>query len=186
MTTEIAPILAELQTDHRNMARLLSMLETCANGIYDESEDDVELMLDIMHYMTVYPDAVHHPKEDLLYTELRAARPDLSQGMGRIADEHDAIATQSLKLRDQLQEVINGVAVERKALVAETLRYVDALRKHMRWEESDLFLRLQQLVASGHAHIESGALLSRRDPLFGSEVERRFQALYRSLEQNAH
>lgn len=186
MTTEIAPILKELQTDHRNMAQLLSMLERCANGIYDEVDADIELMLDIMHYMTVYPDAVHHPKEDLLYSELRAARPDLSQGMGRVADEHSTIASQSIRLRDQLHEAVNGVAVGRKALVADTLRYVEALRRHMRWEESDLFLRLQQLVAGGHPNIESAKMLSKQDPLFGAEVEERFKALYRSLEEHAH
>ena len=49
------------------MAQLLMLLENQTEAIFSEDHSDLELMVDIMHYMTVYPDAVHHPKEDKLY-----------------------------------------------------------------------------------------------------------------------
>ena len=73
-----ATFLAELREDHKNMALMLKLLERESNRIYDGDEPDYELLQDIMHYMTVYPDAVHHPKEDRIYAELKAFRPDLS------------------------------------------------------------------------------------------------------------
>ena len=36
---------------------------------------DYELMLDIMFYMTHYPDAVHHPKEDLAFAKIAERQP---------------------------------------------------------------------------------------------------------------
>ena len=181
MTTPIAPILADLRQDHRNMARLLNLLEQQTEAIYDEDETGLDLMVDIMHYMTVYPDAVHHPKEDKLYAELRAARPDLSRDMGRITDEHRAIGDQSSQLHDKLVAAASGNMVRRKELVGDALRYIKSLRAHMRWEESDLFRRLDEMVADGHDSIVVSTVVDHHDPLFGSKVEARFQSLYRSI-----
>lgn len=163
------------------MARLLNLLEEQAEQIFGGDESSVELMADIMHYMTLYPDVVHHPKEDKLYAELRAARPDLSQGMARISDEHHTIGDQSVLLRDKLVEAISGNLVRRTEIVADTLRYVEMLRAHMRWEESDLFRRLDRMVADGHKTIKASTFVVLHDPLFGTTVEARFQALYKAI-----
>ncbi|HNP62283.1 MAG TPA: hemerythrin domain-containing protein [Woeseiaceae bacterium] len=181
MPIKVAPILAELRQDHRNMARLLSLLEQQSEAIFDEETSDLERMVDIMHYLTVYSDAVHHPKEDRLYAELRAARPDLSQGMGRVCDEHHTLSLQSAQLRDKLVEANSGNFVRRKEIVADALRYVGSLREHMRWEESDLFRRLDVMVAEGHDEIESSTLVDHRDPLFGATIEARFKALFDAI-----
>ena len=68
MRIKLARILEELREDHRNLTRLLDLLENECRDIPDEGEPDMDLLHDIMHYMTVYPDAIHHPREDLVYT----------------------------------------------------------------------------------------------------------------------
>lgn len=181
MSTEIAPMLAELRQDHRNMARLLNLLERQTQTIFDGEESELELMVDVMRYMTGYPDAVHHPKEDKLYAELRAARPDLAKGMSRVSDEHRVIGDQGVLLRDKLEEAASGNLVRRNALVAESLRYVGSLRAHMRWEESDLFRRLDRMVKDGHDVIRVSTIVDHRDPLFGATLEARFQSLYNAI-----
>ena len=181
MSTEIAPMLAELRQDHRNMARLLNLLEGQSQAIFDGAESDLDLMVDVMRYMTGYPDAVHHPKEDKLYAELRAARPDLAKGMSRVSDEHRVIGDQGVMLRDRLEEAASGNMVRRKDLVADALRYVSTLRSHMRWEESDLFRRLDRMVKDGHAVIEVSTVLDFRDPLFGATLEAQFKSLYDAI-----
>jgi len=84
------------------MALMLNILERQSNRIYEGKEPDYELLHDIMHYMTVYPDTVHHPKEDCIYAELKAARPDLATGFERITMDHRHIAELSIKLRDDV------------------------------------------------------------------------------------
>lgn len=163
------------------MARLLSLLEQQAQGIFDGAETELGLMVDVMRYMTGYPDAVHHPKEDRLYAELRAARPDLAKGMSRVSDEHRMIGDLGNLLRNRLEEAVSGNMVLRKDLVADALRYVGSLRAHMRWEESDLFRRLDRMVKDGHELIEASTMLDYRDPLFGAALELRFQALYDAI-----
>jgi len=181
MSNEIAPILAELRQDHRNMARLLNLLERQTETIFEGADSELELMVDVMRYMTAYPDAVHHPKEDKLYAELRAARPDLAKGMSRVSDEHHMIGEQGLLLSEKLEEAAAGNPVQRKELVADSLRYVGSLRAHMRWEESDLFRRLDRMVKEGHDVIQVSTMVDHRDPLFGATIEARFQTLYNAI-----
>ena len=66
MTILLADLLNDLREDHRNMSIMLDLLSSQIEHIRDGERPDYELIHDIMRYMTVYSDAVHHPKEDLL------------------------------------------------------------------------------------------------------------------------
>lgn len=181
MDKNVSKVLGELRQDHRNMSLLLNLLELQSNRLFDGADVDFELMHDIMHYMTVYPDVVHHPKEDRIYAELKAARPDLSRGFDRITEDHRHIASLSMKLRNELATVEAGGIVEKKQVVADALRYVNSLRGHMQWEELDLFRRIEEMVAEGHNLIEAATFLQTSDPVFGAEVEADFSRLFDSV-----
>jgi len=184
MNKNAATILAELREDHKNMALLLDLLERESNRIYEGDEPDYELLEDIMRYMTVYPDAVHHPKEDRLYAELKAARPDLSTGFERITMDHRHIADLSVKLRDDIGAINSGNPIRRNAVVADSLRYVNTLRGHMQWEELDLFRRVDEMIRMGHDRFETANFVHDADPLFGAEVENSFGRLVRHIREH--
>lgn len=182
MSKDVMQILAELRLDHRNMALLLNLLEREANRLYDGEEPDYDLMHDVMQYMTIYPDAVHHPKEDLLYAELKAARPDLSAGFEKIRNDHRDIAELGTRARDDLASIASDAFVNRKTIVADALRYVNTLRDHMRWEDTDLFRRCEEMAAAGHDLVVDSTLVGRGDPLFGEEAQARFSNLLKGIE----
>lgn len=184
MNNDLAGILAELRTDHRNMAIMLDVLEQESNKLYDGHDADFDLVHDVMRYMTVYPDAVHHPKEDLVYAELRAARPDLAEGLDRVPAEHRELADLGLKLRHDVESILSGTALRRNVVVADALRYVKRLREHMDFEESDLFVRLDELVLEGHSLTMESDVRSLSDPVFGPDVEKRFGKLFDSIQQS--
>ena len=182
MDSNASTVIAELREDHKNMALMLRLLERESNRIYEGEEPDYELLQDIMHYMTVYPDAVHHPKEDRLYAELKAFRPDLSTGFARITMDHRHIAELSLKLRNDIESINSGNPVRRNAVVADALRYVNTLRGHMQWEELDLFRRVDEMIQAGHDVLDTANFTHRSDPVFGPEVEENFGRLVKSVQ----
>jgi hemerythrin-like domain-containing protein len=183
MEQNVANVLSELRQDHRNMSVMLNLLELESNRLFEGEDTDFELLHDIMHYMTVYPDVVHHPKEDRIYAELKAVRPDLSSGFDRITVDHRQIARLSVRLRNDVASVNAGGVVRRKSVVADMLRYVNTLRGHMQWEELDLFRRIEEMIAEGHELIETATILQTSDPVFGKQVEAKFLRLYESLEE---
>ena len=185
MDKNAATVLAELREDHKNMALMINLLERESNRIYAGEEPDYELLHDVMHYMTVYPDAVHHPKEDRLYAELKAFRPDLSTGFERITMDHRHIAELSMKLRDDIAAINAGSPIKRNAVVADALRYVNTLRGHMQWEELDLFRRVDEMIRMGHDMFDTANLVHQADPVFGPEVEENFGRLVDCIREEA-
>ena len=183
MSNELANLLAELRTDHKNMSLMLDLLESESERLYNGQDGDYELMADVMRYMTVYPDAIHHPKEDRVYAELKAVRPDLSAGFEKIVHDHRELAALGTKLRTDVEAIMSGTALRRNVIVADALRYVKRLREHIRWEERDLFIRVEEMVHDGHSTIVDSELLDKTDPVFGPEVEERFGKLFKSIEQ---
>ncbi len=160
------------------MSLLLDMIETETNRMYSGDGADLDLIHDIMIYMTSYPDAVHHPKEDRLYAELKAARPDLSQGMSKVTSEHRSIAEQGQALLVAIEQHVVSNADHENTIIENSLRYVDALRKHMHWEEHDLFRRVEKMIREGHDVVDTAVFVQLSDPVFGARVEKVFARLY--------
>ncbi|MDZ7643577.1 MAG: hemerythrin domain-containing protein [Woeseiaceae bacterium] len=185
MPANVVRIVRELREDHRNMSLLLDLIEREADRLFDGRDADYELLHDIMRYMTVYPDAVHHPKEDRLYGEMRDVRPDLTSGFQRISLDHRKISEMGVQIRNDLASIEAGSMISRKSVVAEALRYVNALRSHMQWEELDLFKRCLAMAEEGHEFLEAGESGLAGDPLFGPATEAQFAGLLRRIRELA-
>lgn len=185
MSHEIAQILQELRQDHRNMAIMLNLLELQSARIHDGGEPDFELLHDILSYLTVYSDAVHHPKEDLIYAKLWSRGPQVSAGLDCVEEEHREIAKLGHVLRRDIEAIIAGAAVKRDLVIADTFAYAEHLRNHMRWEEDDLFLRADKLVAESASLTVDASNLDTDDPVFGEQPEAIFENLLRSIQEAA-
>jgi len=58
----MATIIDHLETDHRNFAGLLKILDRELDSIAAIKEPDYPLMALVLDYLLTYPDQVHHPK----------------------------------------------------------------------------------------------------------------------------
>ena len=181
MAEEVTRILDELFQDHRNMTLVLDLIERESLCIRDDSAADFDLLQDIMQYMAVYPDAVHHPKEDRLYEELKLAHPEWTGGFERISLDHHNIAEQGRKLRDAFAAVQSDALVNRERLADEALQYVNNLRNHMQWEELDLFERCRAMATQGHRFVTHDRVESKSDPLFGRSVHSAYERLFEHI-----
>ena len=103
MSNAATDLLKELRLDHRNMAILLNLLQDEADRIESDDDIDYELAHEIMRYMTVYSDAVHHPREDLTGAET-CGRP----GEGRSATQGTGRTWQPVAQRYRSHSVGNG------------------------------------------------------------------------------
>jgi hemerythrin-like domain-containing protein len=181
METDTRQLLKELREDHRNMTQVLNVLEQVGESARGGKDPDFELVDEIMRYMTVYPDAVHHPKEDIVYDELKSNRPELADGLDGIPKDHQEIAVLGMKLRDDVEAIIAGAAVLRVQLVGDVIEYVVRLRKHMQWEEDDLFQRIDEMIGEQSVAVDVEAFQHIKDPVFELEVESAFRRLMDSL-----
>lgn len=181
MEAEARTLMQELRADHRNMAIVLDLLADLVEQASSGKDPDFELFDEIMRYMTVYPDAVHHPKEDIMYEQLRTKRPDLAEDLENVPVDHREIAQLGSSLRDDVEAINAGAAVRREKLVNDTTKYVDRLRAHMGWEERDLFKRIDSMLDSEPQEFDVSEFEHIKDPVFELEIEAGFRRLLASL-----
>ena len=185
MTISVSSLLADLRADHRNMALLLELLEVQTDRLLACEEPDYDLMRDIMIYMTSYPDTVHHPKEDLIYTHLKTVRPGIGDWLERIEGEHHDIRTLGTNLRNDIEAIESGTVMRRCLVIAGLRRYLKKLRQHMSWEERDLFTLADDLQGEENWSTIAWPDSETSDPLFGPEVQHRFRRLMARIQQLA-
>ena len=183
MRIKLARILDELREDHRNLTRLLDLLEAECRDVPDDGEPDMELLLDIMHYMTIYPDAIHHPREDLVYTAMREHCTDLADGLENVPSDHREIAELGVTLREDIEAIISGAAVTRQHLLEDLVNYVGHLRRHMEWEEADLFPRADSLARDKETATVDVSMYMGDDPVFGATTAKSLTNLLANLQR---
>lgn len=181
MATDTGQLLTELRKDHRDMAVVLNVLADSVAAAERGENPDFELVEEIMRYMTVYPDAVHHPKEDVVYAELQRLRPELASSLEDIPRDHREIAELGIALRDDATAVVAGVAIRREKFVDDCNNYVKRLRNHMMWEEDQLFPLVDELLEDQALTVDVEPYLLIRDPVFELEIEPAFQRLVGAL-----
>lgn len=181
MESEARTLMKELRQDHRNMSIVLDVLEDVVREASSGHDPDFELVDEIMRYMTVYPDAVHHPKENIIYEQLRAKRPDLSADLDDVPADHDDIAELGSALRDDVEAINAGAAVRRQKFIEDTSGYVNRLREHMGWEERDLFRRIDSMLDAEEHEFDVKEFEHIKDPVFELEIEAGFRRLLASL-----
>jgi hemerythrin-like domain-containing protein len=181
MDTDARELMTELRDDHRNMTVVLDLLDGIVEEMEAGRDPDCELFDEIMRYMTVYPDAVHHPKEDVVYEQLRQARPDLSDHLDHVPNDHNDIAHLGSLLRDEVEAINAGAAVRRERMIEDTAAYVQRLRNHIRWEEEDLFPRIDKMLDAEPHKVDVSQYEHIKDPVFELEIEAGFRRLIASL-----
>ena len=181
METDARESLSELLNEQDNMSRVLDLMDGIIVEMERGKDPDFELFDEIMRYMTVYPDAVHHPKEDIVYGQLAQERPDLCEGLDNVPDDHKDIAHLGSLLRGEVEAVNAGAAVRREKMIEDTTSYVRRLRNHMAWEDEDLFKRIDRMLDAQPHTVDVSAYKHIKDPVFELEIEAGFRRLLDSL-----
>lgn len=174
----MSQVLESLHNDHKNIARLLNLLERSLEEFREGDNSQLRLMTDILHYMVQYPDIAHHPREDLVTDKLRERDP----ATGAIADElesqHEKIKGLGAELYDMLYSASRGAMTPRDRLVEMCQEYLAINRSHMDIEESEALPRARHALTEADWTEIASALTPADDPLFGKIVHQSYQELY--------
>src|SRR5215468_7744826 len=101
-------------TEHVNFAALLDLLEVQLDRFHRGEAPDYELMLDVMFYMTHYPDVLHHPKEDLAFERIAERDAAARQTVDTLSGEHSLLKRDGDALVIALDDIVNGSITSRE------------------------------------------------------------------------
>ena len=97
MPGETPPIIQQLIRDHRNMARLLDVLQEELERYRQTKSADFEILSRIVDYVRNFPELRHHPREDLIFRHLEYRDPAGARQAEAILAEHWEMAALTRK-----------------------------------------------------------------------------------------
>ena len=174
------PVAAWLE-DHANFAKLLNLLEGQLNLFHRGQTPNYALMLDIMCYMTHYPDLLHHPREDRAFEIVKKRLPSLAPRIDELMAEHVVAVRSSAQMVEDLDAIVNGAILPRASVEAPGRDYIEHFRHHMAREEADLFPIVTNTLTLLDWAVIDAAITPATDPLFGSDALRQYEVLRREI-----
>jgi hemerythrin-like domain-containing protein len=179
--TTMSNQISKWKAEHADFIRLLGILKSEIGLFHEQAEANYELMLDIVYYLTQYPDRFHHPREDIAFGRLVERDASAQLRVRELLGEHKVIASSGKRLVEQLNGILAGAILEREAVEVGAATYIVYYRQHMAREEADLFPRLADVLGSEDWKAVDEAITPEADPLFGSKIGQRYEQLHRQI-----
>ena len=170
-----------LRQEHRNIEKLLRVLEQ-ELSVFDRGDrPNYEVVVGIIDYFKDYPESCHHPKEDMIFDKLKSRDPAATAKIGDLHAEHEEGASRLRWAAQAVERVLSDQDLLRET-VDEIIRdFIDHERQHMKMEEQIFFpTALNALRPKDWADIAL-KLADRRDPLYGPDLEQKFNMLRRKI-----
>jgi hemerythrin-like domain-containing protein len=170
-----------LSAEHSCLLSLLDILRESADKLMPGKVPDYPMLMDIIHYLTYYPDQYHHSRENLVFTRLEQKIPKFKSKLDRLIREHKILADCNLKLLSELEKIDSGRPADRKKLHQNIIRYIDDYEKHIRFEDREVFP-----LATGDIDLRFWRRLKQKthfidDPLFGDDVNFKYYRLEKAI-----
>ncbi|HXX06506.1 MAG TPA: hemerythrin domain-containing protein [Pseudolabrys sp.] len=170
-----------LLDEHRNIEKLLLVLEQ-ELSVFDHTESpDYEILQAIVEYFLEYPESYHHPKEDIIFEKLKLRDPTAVATVGNVEAEHQLETERLHRFAQAVDAILAGREYPRQNFHNVVREFIDHQRQHMHKEEEILYpATLKSLRAEDWAEIDA-RLTSRDDPLFGGARKKKFDALRQTV-----
>ncbi len=170
-------IIERLSKEHRNIEKLLAVLERELEVFDRGDRPDYEVIRTVISYFEVYPEVYHHPQEDLVIAKLRTRDPVAAAKVGDLAREHQKGAERLRRVAHAVESVLADREIPRQNIDAIVRDFIAHERRHIMMEDRDFFpAALEALKPQDWAEIAS-AVTGHKDPLFSDATEERFDAL---------
>ena len=101
-------IIERLSQEHRNIEKLLAILERELEVFNHGDRPDLKVIRAVISYFEPYPEVYHHPQEDLVFAKLEIRDPAAAAKVGDLAREHQRGAERLRRVAHAVDSVLAG------------------------------------------------------------------------------
>ena len=176
-------IIERLSREHRNVEKLLVILERELSLFARGERPDYEVIHGVIAYFQVYPDACHHPLEDIVFERLKLRDRAAAARIGDLAADHRRGAERLRRVAHAVEGVLDGREFLRQTVNDIIGDFIEQERRHMAMEERDFFpAAVKSLQPQDWAEI-AARLTDQTDPLLSDVVEEKFEVVRKHILQ---
>jgi hemerythrin-like domain-containing protein len=173
-------IIEILQQEHRNIEKLLDVLEQELN-VFDRGErPDYEVVGAVIDFFKNYPDTCHHPKEDVIYEKFKQRAPAKAAQTADLQADHRAGAVRLARVAQAVDAVLNDQDLLRESVDHLVRDFIAGERKHIAIEDGQVF---PAIVAALQPADWADIALTLADR-YGSPAEPDFEEQFSTLRRN--
>ncbi len=132
-------VIEVLRQEHRNIEKLLDVMEQELD-VFDHGErPDDEVIGAVVDFFARYPDACHHPKEDIVYEKFKVRAPQRAASIPDLEAEHRQGALRLRRVADAIAKVLNDEDLVRDSVDRIVRDFIDSERRHIVFEDQIVF-----------------------------------------------
>ena len=176
-------MLNRLLLEHDNILRKLNLLEMQFLDMCRGKSPDYSLMRSILVYIQEYPEQIHHPLEDMIYSIL-LERSDEVEFVQDLITEHTQLEVDTRILRESLESMKNGF-VSKEKLKRQLSKFLVGQRHHIYIEEVEVYPAVQRVLTKNDWKKLQAMVPLLDDPFFGRRTRNDYEVLYREIEERS-
>ena len=176
-------MLNRLLLEHDHILRKLNLLELQYLDMCRGKIPDYSLMRSIIVYIQEYPEKIHHPLEDMIFSIL-IERADDVDFVQELITEHTQLEVVTRRLRESLELLSNGI-VSMEELEQQLSEFLVGQRRHIYLEEAEVYPLVQSVLTKDDWKKLHSAVPVLDEPLFGRRTREDYERLYREIEDNS-
>jgi nucleotide-binding universal stress UspA family protein/hemerythrin-like domain-containing protein len=179
----MSQLLQALYDEHRTIAAVLRAMKQLVRDKRERGASiDREAFRAMIYYLDVFPERVHHPKEEhYLFEQLALRSPEAQAIVAELSCEHAGGADAIRRLQQASVRYEEAGEREFEELAKAVDHYVERYYAHMRKEESQLIPLAEKLLTKEDWAKCEAAFAAHHDPLSGAEQEKDLEKLYARL-----
>lgn len=176
-------MLNRLLVEHDHILRKLNLLEMQYLDMCRGKIPDYSLMRSIIVYIQEYPEQIHHPLEDMIYSIL-LERCDDAGFVQELIAEHTNLEVVTRGLRDCLETLNSGID-SMDELKQQLSEFLVGQRQHILREEAEVYPLVQKVLTKEDWIKLQSAVPVLDEPMFGRRTREDYERLYREIEDKS-
>jgi hemerythrin-like domain-containing protein len=178
MVVEIIDI---LRHEHRNIEKLLDIMEQELNVFDRGTRPDYEVIGAIIDFFARYPETCHHPKEDILYDKFEARAPERAAAIADLRADHQAGALRLRRVAEAIDSILNDQDLLRESVDRVVRDFIDCERKHIAFENQKVFPAIVDALRPEDWAEIALKIADRYGPPSDADFEEQFSTLRRNI-----
>jgi len=176
-------MLNRLLVEHDHILRKLNLLELQYLDMCRGKTPDYSLMRSIIVYIQEYPEQIHHPLEDMIYSIL-LKRVDDVEFVQELITEHTQLEVVTRRLRELLESLPSDIA-SKEQLKQQLSEFLVGQRQHIYTEEIKVYPLVQSVLTKEDWRQLQSMLPILDGPIFGRRTRDDYERLYREIEDRS-
>jgi hemerythrin-like domain-containing protein len=174
-------IIEILREEHRNITKLLRVMEQELN-VFDRGEcPDYEVFGAIIEFFKMYPDSCHHPKEDIIYEKFKARDPGRAASIADLQAEHREGAVRLRRVAQAIDAILKDQELLRESVDSIVRDFIDNERRHIALEDEVVFPAILGTLCPADWADIALMLADRYGPPSEADFEEQFSTLRRNI-----